>query len=130
MMEEALRAMILADAGVSAIVGQRVYWGDRPQGEPVPAIVMLGISQVAGHHMQGPDGVTMRRVQCDCYAETYLGSKMLERALKAAIDGKRSGILQGIFLANARDLREAGTNDADRFYRASVDFMVHHSTGA
>ena len=47
-MEEALVAYLLANAGLTAIVGNRINWTTRPQGAAVPAVVLTKVSGVRG----------------------------------------------------------------------------------
>jgi hypothetical protein len=127
-MEEAFRALLLASGEVTALAGTRVNWGAHPQGHALPGIVLNVVSDAEGHTLQGPDGLSEGRVQVDCYALTYREAKLLARAARAALDGASGGGFQGVFLAGTRDGREGGTNEADRPFRVSMDFMVHFTT--
>ncbi|MDB6177935.1 DUF3168 domain-containing protein [Paracoccus sp. Z330] len=126
-MEEALRAMLLADGTISSVVGGRVDWGEGMQGADLPAIVMQVVSSENQHSMQGPDGLFQSRVQIDAYAQNYGAAKRLQRAVLAALDGYHGGPMQGVFHAGSREGREAGTNEAERPYRVSMDFMTNWS---
>lgn len=123
-MEQAFRNLLLADSAVSAIVGTRVNWAERPQASPLPAIVLHMVSDNNGHHMAGPDGLQETRVQVDAYADSYGSVKGLQRAVRAALDGYSGGNIQGIFHAGSRDGRDGETNEADRPHRVSLDFMT------
>jgi hypothetical protein len=127
-MEQQLRALLLADSGVSSLAGSRVNWGAHPQGQPYPASVLTTISEDEGYTLDGPDGVTRSRVQIDCYADGYAEAKQLSRAVRSLLSGYQNGAFQGVFLAGSRDSREGGSNDAARPYRASMDFMVQFTT--
>ena len=127
-MEEAIRALLLADSGVSGLAGSRVNFGTHPQGEPFPAIVLNTVSDADDYTLQGPSGATQARIQADCYATTYGGAKLLSRAVRSLLSGYQGGSLQGVFLAGSRDGREGGSNEAARPYRVSMDFMVHFTT--
>lgn len=127
-MEEAFRSLLLATAGVTALVGSRVDWGARPQGSAFPAIALHLVSDVNGHTLDGPETMREARVQVDCWAETYAGAVALGRAVRAALDGHRGGDFLGVFLANMRDGREGGTDSADRPFRISLDFLVTSTT--
>ena len=129
-MEEQLRAILLASSGVTALVGTRVNFGEHPQGQPLPAIVMSTVSEVSDHTIDGPDGVPDARVQVDCYALAYGQAKLISRAVRAVLDGHSAGAIQGVFLAGARDMREGGTNKAERPFRVSMDFTVRYSMEA
>lgn len=124
-MEELLRALLLNDGGVGAHAGNRINFGTHPQGQPLPAIVLNTISDLEGYTLSGPEGVSQARVQVDCYAQTYGAAKLLSRAVRSLLSGYQNGALQGVFLAGLRDGREGGSNEAERPYRVSLDFMVH-----
>jgi hypothetical protein len=126
-MEEAFRAILLASSGVTALVGSRVSWGEQPQGAAFPAIVLTLISANNDATMGGPDRLFQSRVQVDGYALSYGAVKALQRAVLAALDGYSGGNMQGIFHAGTRDGREGGTNEADRPFRVSMDFMTNWS---
>lgn len=124
-MEEALRALLLADAAVADLVGTRVTWAMRPQGSDLPAIVLWLISGREESHFQGPDHVADSLVQIDCWAATYGAAKRVARAAQAALAGYRDtgdsppGIFQGLFVEAARD----AVDDAQPapLYRTSLD---------
>lgn len=129
-MEKDLRALILADPGVAA-VSPRVAWGERPQSGALPSIVLTRISGTPTYHMEGPAGMTETRVQADVWSETYASGDATAKALEGLLSGYRGSYggtrFHGVFSEGATDLREAGANDADRFFRVSIDFMIHHS---
>ena len=127
-MEELIRALLLADSGVSSHVSTRVNFGEHPQGQPFPALVLNTISDNEEYTLQGPNGVTAARVQVDCYATSYGSAKLLSRAVRSLLSGYQSGALQGVFLVGSRDSREGGSDEAERPYRVSMDFMVHFTT--
>ena len=127
-MEEQLRTLLLASSGVSSHVGGRINFGVHPQGEPFPAIVLNTISDSEGYTLSGPNGVTESRFQCDCYAGTYGAAKLLSRAVRGLLSGHSDSAFQGVFHVGSRDGRESGSNEVERPYRVSMDFMVHFNT--
>ncbi|MCB2130807.1 MAG: DUF3168 domain-containing protein [Rhodobacteraceae bacterium] len=122
-MEETFRSLLLNSGPVSSVVGSRVNFGAHPQGAPLPAIVLNTVSDVNEHHLNAPETLSQARVQVDCYADSYGGAKLLSRAVRSALDGEKTAF-QGVFFENSRDGREGGTNEADRPFRVSVDFLV------
>lgn len=124
-MEEHLRALLLADAGLRAMVAGRVDWGASPQGAPLPGLVLTVVSKKASHTHSGPARHTGVRVQIDAYAAGFGEAKRLARAVRAALDGHRGGALQGAFFAGSSDGREGGANEAVRPWRVRQDFMIH-----
>ena len=124
-MEEAFKAALLASSGVTALCGNRIDFGANAQGAAYPRIVMWTIGDDEGRNLQGPDGHSVGRVQVDCYGATYASTKQVSRAVRAALDGYSGGGFQGVFLAGARDTREGGSNEAERPFRTSLDFITH-----
>lgn len=124
-MEEELRSLLLATSAVTDIVGDKINWGSMPQGQEYPGVALHVIDEVSENTMTGPDGLLQGRVQVDCYALTYRQAKLLSRAIRTRLDGYRGGGFSGIFLAGARDSREGGTNEADRPFRVSLDFLTN-----
>ena len=106
---------------------KHINFGEHPQGKPLPAIVMLTVSNDNTHHMEGPTRLYAGRVQVDCYGDDYLAAKITARAVLATLDGYAGGGFQGIFHAGSRDTRDGGANETARPYRVSMDFMTQWS---
>jgi hypothetical protein len=125
-MEESLRTLLLTGPGVPP----RVYWLQRTQGGALPDIILTRISGIPDLHMQGPSGLTASRVQADIWAESYATAKSASRALVALLSGYSGTVgntrFQLITIDGERDSFDAGSNDAQRFYRVSIDLMIHH----
>lgn len=124
-MEEQFLALLTGSAAVTAMAGNRINFGSNVQKAPYPRIVMFTISDNENHTMRGPDGLSVGRVQIDIYALTYEQAKQLSRAVRAVLDGYSGGGFQGVFLAGTRDSREGGSNDAERPFRVSLDFITN-----
>src|SRR3546814_1539677 len=66
MMDKALRDRLIADPAISAIVGTRVYWIDRPQSaSALPAIVLQKVSPGRTYTTKGATTLQGTRVQFD-----------------------------------------------------------------
>lgn len=128
-MEEALLSLLMGNAAVSALVGDRIHWQGRPQATPLPAVVLTGISRVDDYSLSGATGPIDRRVQVDCWASTFTASKAVERAVIDALGGftgTQDGVhFYGVFLDGSRDLRE--DTDAERISRVSLDFLITYT---
>lgn len=120
-MEEALRAILLGSAGITSRVSQRVDWGIRPSGQPLPAVVLNVINDMSEPTLDGV-GLPEARIQIDCYASTYGSVKFLAREIRQLLDCYRGGMFQGIFLVGLRDLPE--TDGVTTVHRVSMDFTV------
>lgn len=127
-MEEDFRSLLMADIAISNLVSNRVNYTTHPQGQPLPGLVLNVVSDAEEYTLQGPTGVSQARIQVDCYADTYGAAKLLSRAVRSLLSGYMGGAFQGVFHVGTRDGREGGSNEAERPYRVSLDFMVHFST--
>lgn len=130
-MEEALRSLLVADAGVSGQVGTRIYWGRRSQStSELPAIVLEKISAPRDYHYTGPSNLIESRVQIDCFGLSYGQAKSAARAAIAKLNGyvgTQSGVVfQRISIDNERDY-DAQESAANRYlFVTSVDLLIWH----
>ena len=123
-MEEALVALLLADTSLSALVGMRIHWGVRPQGEALPGVTLFRTDGADQPTYAGPDGLGDSHVQADCWAETYASAKAVARALKAAAAGRHGATLKGVFVQSERDTQEHVPPAL--IFRVSIDLRVLH----
>lgn len=122
-----LRALLLANSGVSGLAGNRISWGSAAQGSPMPYAVLWKITDTREVNLRAPTGPYQARVQIDAYGETAKQADDLAEAISAVLHGYSGGIFQGIFHDNARDGREGGSNEATRPFFVKTDFMVHYN---
>lgn len=127
-MEESVIARLLADAAVAALASVHVYPGARPQGSPLPALVVNKISGAPVYDDQGEAGLFSARVQVDSWGDTYTAAKQLARAVKTCLSGfvgtQGATSFRNVLVDAERDLRETGSNEAQYEFRTSVDFIV------
>ena len=121
-------AALLADAGLAALVGRRISWSLRPQGEPLPALVLTVVSRERDELLTAPGRLNSYRVQVDAYAGSYAGAKALARAALAAFDAL-AGHFQGAFLLTERDLSDLAAGPQSpgvsrTLFRVSQDIEV------
>lgn len=108
--DAAVRARLLGHAGVAAIVGTRVAVQPLHQGETLPAITYLVVSQIEhGQPVDGGSGMLRPRIQIDCWADTRDAADALEAQVADALNGFR-GIAGGVELQ-----RVVRTNRHDEF---------------
>lgn len=84
-METALRARLLNDPAVAAIVGTRVDWDVRPQRSQYPAVVLETVDSQRTQNMDGFDTFRPTMVQVNCFATSKKVSVDLREAVIAAI---------------------------------------------
>lgn len=127
-MQSDLIALILADAGVTAAVGSKVWWVRRPQGQVAPFAILQMVSSVPAVTMASEANWTDSRVQVDCYGETYAAARGVAAAIFTLLGGHSgttgSTHFQGVFRISERDLYEAGETEVDRLYRVMLEFQV------
>ena len=129
--EEAVCDHLLADPGVSALVGSRVYLMRFPQRPTLPAIRVQLISEPKDYHLRGPNNTTTSRVQVDSVSEEASGFDPYAEAASVAdaADNALSGvqfITGGVEVTGSfRDTRMAMYEpDELRMVRILQDYMV------
>lgn len=128
-----LRAYLLADSAIAAMVGARVYPVKLPQGQTQPSIVYSRISGQGDHHMEGASGLARARIQIDCWAQSADTATTLANLVKERIDGFGPGTMEwdenspgnaiavhGVFFQSERD----DWDETAALYRMSRDYHV------
>lgn len=127
-MDKALRDRLIADPAVSAIVGTRVYWIDRPQSaSALPAVVLQKVSPGRTYTAKGATTLQGTRVQFDLFGLAYRDISPLYEALLTEMERPEtvSGINFGMsFLDSRRDYPPEDVNGIGPVYRISADFLV------
>lgn len=119
MIQKAIRQILVNDAGVSALVGTRVYPIHVDGPITTPYIKYLTVSDA-----RYARSIRAARIQVSCWADTYPAVRTLAEAVIATLDDYR-GIVDGtaiesIQFLNAPELYEAET----RLYHIPCDFRV------
>jgi len=126
-METQLRTRLLNDATVSAIVGIKVHWGVRPQGEAYPSLVLTIVNDPRPQDYQGNINHRATRVQADCYGLTRAQAVALREAVIAAIvpTATVGGVtFRRAFINNVLSRDEY--TDTGLVFRDMVDFEIWH----
>jgi len=117
-----LRTYLLADATVASLVGTRIHPVIIPQKPPFPSVAIQTISGQRVHSTDGASGLTGPRIQIDCWDETFAGADAVFEAVRKRVDGKGSGVIQGMFIESERDSYDFEIN----LYGRSMDVFVWH----
>jgi hypothetical protein len=125
-----LRAYLAADPAVTAIVGNRIYPVQLPQGIRLASLVYSRISEIESYHNVGPSALMQTRFQFDSVSPNVDEATLLADAVKERLGGFAGAInyappngvlnVEGIFF-------DMGREDYDgelSFYRMSRDFFV------
>lgn len=128
-MKAAFRAILTGASAITDICpAARINWGAKPQGAGFPAVVLWLTGDAEGLVMNGPSGVSIGRVQVDCYALTAKGADDLAQAIRSRLHGYRGGRFALIEHAGTRDWRESGTNEPQRPFAVGLDFITSWRT--
>lgn len=133
--ESALRAHLIANAGVTAIVGSRVYMKRAPNSATYPYIVMNKISKRPSRHSTAACGLCDHSFQLDCWGETDKATKDLADEIRDGLDHYRGTLGSGSETIYAHVVRYI--NDYDDFdepsdgsevgeYRTIVELRIWH----
>lgn len=137
MIEMALRAVLIGDAGVAALIAGRCYPVEPPQAPVYPYVTYQEITDEGHYHMEGSSRLSRARFQINCDAESALDAQALKRAVRDALGGFSGPVtiselsppavvtIQGAFLVMGLDepqgeLQRTGL----RTLRKSVDFNI------
>lgn len=125
--DDALYSLISGDAGVAALISDRVYPDLLPEKVTFPAMTYQEISLTPTVSHDGDSHLDESRYQFDCYAATRSGARAIADALRTLLSGKRTSqpgfVIHSAFLANALSGYETGLNA----WRYTVDYLISYS---
>lgn len=126
MIEAAIRAHLIADAGLSALIGARVYPVQLPQRPTLPAITYQDISTLPTQHRDNPYPKHRRsRYQFDCWAGDYDTTLAVRVALEAAMGDIAQVSEPRIDVALLQNGQGNVVPAAGR-WRATLDYFIWH----
>jgi len=121
---KAIYNILSNEAGVTDIVGTKIYPVVAPQQTETPFIVYSVVSSIPTNTKDRISEIDTMRVQVDCYEKTYTLAEALSSAVRLALDnatGTKNGVLiDGLAYENEQDFIE---EDND-YFRKSIDFFV------
>lgn len=106
------------DAGLSALVGSKVFALVIPQGTKLPCITFQRIGGMPANTLSGYSGLEEIDLQIDVWARDYDEAKAVAKAVRAAMPP--SGPQFSAHLIEDQDLYEDGTN----YFRVSMEYTV------
>lgn len=120
MVEELLYSCLKNCAGLSALVGDRIYPVRAPQGVTAPFCVYTKISNNRQYAMGGYANVQRHRFQVSCYGATYSSAKNVAAQVTAALEAWVANEIKAAFAINEIDMYEKDTG----LYHIPVDFYI------
>lgn len=128
-MEEDLVARLVADAGVSAVVGGAVSWFERNRDDPLPVLVLTKVSPGRDYTHGGPDGLDGPRVQFDCLGRTGEEALALKRAVVACMepsDTVGDTLFHNAFLEGETWISQGEQDGGEALFQLTLDFIFYH----
>lgn len=126
--EIALKNLLLGDAEITAMIGDRVYPVNLPQNGLLPAVTYRVISDMTEYNMEGPAGLARPRFQVTAWGETYDDvvalAKLVETRLSGFSGAAGGVIIPGIFKEDGRDRFEEGFESIANKYGKDIDFYI------
>ena len=106
------------DAGLSALVGSKVFPLAIPAGNYLPCVTFQRLGGRPANTLAGPSGLEEIDLQIDVWARDYDEAKAIAKAVRSAMPP--SGPRFSAHLIEDQDLYEDGTN----YLRVSMEFNV------
>jgi len=127
--EQAILTELNTTAGLTALVGQRIYYTKAPQDVLEPYIVFIKVSSIRNHSYTGSSHFAESRFQFSIYSTTYAETKTIAKQLQTILEctsgniGTAPGVDVGaIYYDNETDLFEPET----RLYHLACDYLILH----
>jgi len=123
-LESKLVAYLLNHAGLTALIGNRLYPLMMPEGTALPAVVYQRVSGMREYQFGAYSGMERPRISFSCWGENYGQAKQVASELKTAMQAKTdSDPTITAFVVTETDDFDTDTG----YYRVIVDFMVWHN---
>lgn len=128
--DESLVQLLSADADIAMTAGSRIYAVQAPQGTTLPCIVYQRESLGRGPymHMQGMTGLTRVTFTVSAVGESLLEVRNLARAIRVALQFKRTEAIRLAVVKDDDDAQEPPANGEQLpIYRTDVSVEVTYT---
>ena len=126
MIEEGLVTFLLADTGLTLLIGNRLHDDVLPQSPTVPAVVWQRISTPREYSHSGSSHLAMPRFQFACWAKTRLEAIQLANTLRAALEAHNGAMGAETVYAAYSENELAGYDAETGLRREIVDYRIDH----
>lgn len=128
--DESLVQLLSAEAEIAMAIGGRIYAVQAPQGTTLPCIVYQRESLGRGPymHMQGMTGITRVTFTVSAIGESLVQVRNLARAIRAALQFKRTDSIRLAVVKDDDDAQEPPANGEQLpIYRTDVSVEITHT---
>ena len=123
-LETELRTLLLANAGVSALIGTRLRPLRLQDNETLPATTYQRVVTTPWNAMSGAHDAAGTLMQLDSYAEEYADAEAVSEAIQTALDGVQgNGNIQAALMNNRIPVYDADL----RAYRVIDEYRIHYT---
>lgn len=125
--DESLLQLLLAEAGVIALAGTRVYSTQAPQGTAMPCVVYARDNNSRGPymHMRGMTGLTRTTFSISCLGASLMDVRNLARAVRNALQYKQStGIRLAVVKSDDDSTEPTGGGEQLPIYRTDLSVEI------
>lgn len=128
---EALYGYLSANAGIVALINDRIYPEIADAGAPLPYIVYTQINKNSVHSSEGSAGLAFRRIQFSIWATTTSERQSIAEALRDAFDGLRatlSGVdVRSVLLQNEFSVTDNAEDGSEApIFGTHQEYVVCH----
>lgn len=130
--DESLVQLLSAEADIAMAIGGRIYAVQAPQGTTLPCIVYQRESLSRGPymHMQGMVGITRVTFTVSAIGESLVQVRNLARAIRAALQFKRTDAIRLAVVKDDDDAQEPPANGEQLpIYRTDVSVEITYTEG-
>lgn len=128
--EEALTAYLLNHDGLAALIGDKLYPDELPQGIKLPAVIYSKVSDVKEHTLIGQNKLERPMIQFSAFAGSKKAARAIANQLKAALcdfNGTLSGLeIQYIKLENELSSLESSYDGALKVHLELLEFEINY----
>ena len=126
-MDEAVRQVLTADAGIASLAGMRIFSTQAPQGTDLPCIVYVQDSNDRSDfmHMRGMIGLTRATYTIACLGTSLVDVRNLSRTVRTALQYKQSDAIRLAVVKSEDDTTEPnGNGEQLPIYRTDLSVEI------
>lgn len=132
-MESDLQAWLLAQAGVTAAIGARLFRQVADQDAATPYAVLATIATAPQRTLSGPNGESVARLQVTCWGGTMAEAETARDAIRDALRALEAYVLRSPKLVGSTVIREVSDENDQELYdddirqpRRLIEFTVRY----
>lgn len=131
-LESEMRAVLVADAAVAAVVSTRIYPYQRAENSPLPAIVYRMLTEDPRQSLRSEVNLSESTVEYECIATTVAGANSLAELVRQALAGLTTlATVSPVAIRHTASrpfFIEPFDGSSEGLYAVVVEFTVMHGT--